>query len=99
MTVNVTELLQRREIAGTRYAKALAELREARIDLAAIDATLESGNSGLPTHDRPVRSFHGEADSIPDAWLHPVYAPDGLGSINTAVKTRRDEYTARVADH
>ncbi len=65
------ETLQSKQTAaGDRYAKAVAELREAFIDLAAIDRAIGNRN----VSDRHVATFT-DMPSVPCFLSHPVFAP------------------------
>lgn len=67
MTLN--ELIDSRDMAGGRYAAAVAELEAARIDLAAIEIALANGNVG-----RAVPTFpHAPPDYT--ALMHPTFSP------------------------
>jgi hypothetical protein len=74
MTI-LTDLLTARDTAGTRYAAAVAELRDSFVDLAAIDVALRNKGVGLPAAQNPPATFSGIPQVLPVEFLHPVYLP------------------------
>lgn len=74
-----------RQKAGERYAAALAELRDAYIDLYGIDLAMQ----GLPD----LRTFRGDFDVIPWELRHPEFASDPRPGILIEVRARLDRAT------
>jgi hypothetical protein len=81
---NISSLIAQRAAAGRRYAAAVAELRAAFIDLAALDSALVGKTSD------DVRTFGTYPDVI--ALRHPVYAPDVGGHLPSDATERRNQY-------
>ena len=75
----LSELTSHRATAGARYTAAVAELRAAFGDLAAIERLLESKMGSIATFGGP------RPDVIP--LRHPVYAPNVGGSLEEDVRT------------
>ena len=65
-------LLEKRAAAGARYAAATDELHDSLVELAAIDAVLESDASGH--HERPLKTFFNLPQNL-GTLAHPVFAP------------------------
>ncbi|CCE97205.1 hypothetical protein SFHH103_02710 [Sinorhizobium fredii HH103] len=89
----MSTLSELRTEAGARYAAAVAELREAYIALAGIEAAMNNGN--VP--DRAVATFRGDADRIPHELRHPNFYPEAGDSIRDAWVARRDQLIAQHA--
>lgn len=92
----INQMLTDRDAAGARYAAALTELRAAMVDLAAMDAALANRHHGLGHNGRP-RTFSGEANAVPVAFLHPDYAMDSLGGIKDDVAAQEAAYLDALA--
>ena len=73
MATNLSTLLAERDAAGARYAAAVAELRDAYVELASIDRVLLNRNVGYAAQ---VRTFHGFPSTLEQPFSHPVYAAD-----------------------
>jgi hypothetical protein len=73
------ELTAHRATAGARYSAAVAELRAAFGDLAAIERLIESKLGQIGTFGGP------RPDPIP--LRHPVYAPNVSGGFEDDVRT------------
>jgi hypothetical protein len=71
--MTLDDLISKQASAGERYAAAVAEFRAAFVELAAIDAALDNGNSG---HPEIVRSFGPLLPVNISLFAHPVFAPD-----------------------
>ncbi|MDB5617471.1 hypothetical protein [Tardiphaga sp.] len=86
--MSIRNLIDQRTAAGARYASAVAEFREAFLELAALDGALVGKTS------EQVRSFGTYPDMI--ALRHPVYAPDLEGHWPTEATERRNEFLAQL---
>lgn len=75
-----------RDVAGTRYRKAVEELHAAFVGLAAIDRQLSNDHFRTADH---VRTFGANADDWKLGLQHPDYAPTIGGCWS-------DEITARA---
>jgi hypothetical protein len=84
--MTLQEILEKRAAAGARYAAATGELHDALIELASIDAVLESDMSGH--HELPVRTFFNLPQNLANLQ-HPIFAPADT------VTCWRDEIAAR----
>ncbi len=82
---NTDDLLSDRAAAGARYTAAVAELREAYVELAGIEGALRS--TTLPTHF-DVLSFRGDFDQVPWEQRHPEFAPLAQSGIVEAVRAK-----------
>jgi hypothetical protein len=71
-TMTLDEIMKKRFTAGLEYTRATVELHDALVELAALDAVLESESSGH--HDRPVRTFFNLPQNL-GTLAHPLYAP------------------------
>jgi hypothetical protein len=92
--MTLTELNEAHALAGSRYAAAAKELHKALIELAALDAVLESDASGH--HERPVRTFFNLPQNL-GTLAHPKFAPlDGITCWRDEIKARRDELLAAM---
>ncbi len=66
-----SELKSARATAGVAYQSAVQQLRDAYIELAALDAALANGNVG---HGEVVRTF-GRLPQNVDGFMHAEFAP------------------------
>jgi hypothetical protein len=86
--ISLADLLAKREAAGARYAAAVAEFREALVDLAALDGALK----GKTVDD--IRSFGNFPDVL--SLRHPVYAADESGHLQSEATERRNRYLSEL---
>lgn len=84
----IEKLLSDQLVAGKRYAAAVAELKAAYIELAAIDAAM--ANANVNTSHEVVPTFFDHPDNI-GPFAHPIFAPlEGIPSWRDAISERRD---------
>lgn len=93
----VSQYSAQRATAGTRYQNAVAELHDAYVQLAALDAVLDNkraGGLGIPT-----QTFKGDVDQrLPEILKHPVYLPAGFNNPRWTDEVRQqlDAYLAAL---
>jgi len=85
----LSDFLTDRTAAGARYAAAIAELRDAYVELAALDLVLMNKRVGYPP---PVRTFPGFPPALPQEYRHDVYALNIEEPVN--LHTRAEEAAA-----
>lgn len=92
----LSQLIAQRATAGSRYYDAVVDLRAAYIDLRAIELALSNDNiagAGASSPDA-LSQFRGDADMIPVAFQHPVYAPGNRGGMIEDAKAGFDAIVA-----
>jgi hypothetical protein len=85
---SVNDFMSDRTAAGERYAAAVTELREAYVELHAIDLALKS--SKVAPH-LDVLTFRGDLDQVPVEQRHPQFAPGSRVGMIDAVRSRCDQ--------
>jgi hypothetical protein len=87
--MNLEDLRNARAVAGANYSAAVDRLREAYIELAALD--MVSANGGIGNDDAPnVRTFGFLPQNI-DRFEHPTFSPiDPATCWRDAIAARRD---------
>jgi hypothetical protein len=95
--MTLQEILEKRAVAGARYAAATGELHDSLIELAALDEVLASSRAGFDGAPN-VRTFVGMIQNLAQ-FSHPKFAVvDPAICWREEVKARRDAILAQIEE-
>ena len=92
----IAEFIESRRAAGSRFALAVDELRDAMIELYAYDIATANSGVAVPANAQPSGTFGKDIDRVRDALEHPDFMPQVGFSWSDASRHRADQIVRKV---